>query len=74
MTFLATFFGTWLPLAPSIVLMVVGLKLIPGLEYAGAALALVIGAITLYLGQKFAVKHLDAHYADEFQKIRRFTN
>ena len=74
MTFLATFFGTWLPLAPSIILMVVGLKLIPGLEYAGAALALVIGAITLYLGQRFAVKHLDAHYADEFQKIRRFTN
>ena len=74
MTFLATFVGTWLPLAPSIILIVVGLKLVHGLEYAGAALALVIGAITLYLGQRFAVKHLDAHYADEFQKIRRFSN
>ncbi|QEU12340.1 hypothetical protein [Dermabacter vaginalis] len=71
-TFLATFVGTWLPLAPSIILIVVGLKVVPGLEYAGAVLALVIGGVTLYLGQRFAVKHLDSHYADEFQKVRAF--
>ncbi len=73
-TFLATFVGTWLPLAPSIILIVVGLKVVPGLEYAGAVLALVIGGVTLYLGQRFAVKHLDAHYADEFQKVRAFAS
>lgn len=71
-TFLATFVGTWLPLTPSIICIVVGLKLVPGLEYAGAVLALVIGGVTLYLGQRFAVKHLDSHYADEFQKVRAF--
>lgn len=75
MTWLALFaamFGTWIPMLPVIALIVVGLFIVPGLEFAGSALALVIGLVTFVLFIRMAAKHLDAHYVDEFQKVREF--
>lgn len=71
---LSAFVGTWLPMIPSIILIVVGLFFVPGLEYAGAFLALVVGAVTLWLGLRWAATRLDNHYAEAFQAVRSFTS
>lgn len=62
----------WLPLIPSMVLVLIGFSFVPGLEYAGIALMLVLGGLIFWGGLHFAAKHLDARYPDEWQKVKAF--
>ncbi len=69
---LSAFLGTWLPMVPSIILIALGLTIVPGLEYVGSILALVIGVVTCWLGLRFAAARLDTRYAEAFQATKAF--
>ncbi|WP_167141879.1 hypothetical protein [Canibacter zhoujuaniae] len=71
----AAMFLVFVPSLPALIVIGVGiftenLTLMIG----GAALALVIGALTFYIALIFAAKRLDSHYDIAFQKTKTFTS
>lgn len=71
---LTAMIGTWLPMTPVAVLLVLGFTIVPGLQFVGAVLALLIGVLTLWAGVRFGAARLDRHYAEAFQATKQFAH
>lgn len=64
--------GTWVPMIPAAILVILGFTWMPGLEYAGAAVALVIGIAMFVVCLRVASARLDRTYPDVLQKVKTF--
>ena len=72
----------WLPLAPGIIMMIVGMNLgdggvtqlsgLPTLFWAGVALSVLVALAGLWLGHAAAAKRLEKRWPEVFAKVRNF--
>ena len=72
----------WLPLAPGIIMMIVGMNRddggvtrlsgLPTLFWAGVVLSVLVALVGLWLGHAAAAKRLEKRWPEIFAKVRNF--